>query len=243
MKHVLIAVGLCVVAQAATAEVYHYVNNEGRKIFVDRQSQIPPEYREQVVVKKSAAKKAPLVEPPASAEPVEGASPEEQIASMKSYMQKLETPVQLRGNSVLVPVRVTVGRRNATLNLILDTGATSTVIHDDALRGLGAGTSRNGSAQVAGGAVIETRAVTFDCFEVGPYTLDSVGASVIAHENPGQYDGLLGMDFLRSVKYEIDFDRSIVVWERDKYDQARRNLEQLQARLQQTAGAPGDVTN
>jgi clan AA aspartic protease (TIGR02281 family) len=134
----------------------------------------------------------------------------------------------------MVPVKVTVGRRNTTLSLILDTGATSTIIHDDALRGLGVGTSKGGRAQVAGGAMIETRKVTLDRFEVGPYKLQSVSASVIEHEQPGRYDGLLGMDFLRSVKYDIDFERAVVIWERDKYDTARRNLEKLQARLEES---------
>jgi hypothetical protein len=42
------------------------------------------------------------------------------------------------------------------------------------------------------------------------------------------------MDFLRSVKYDIDFERAVVIWERDKYDTARRNLEKLQARLEES---------
>jgi clan AA aspartic protease (TIGR02281 family) len=159
---------------------------------------------------------------------------ESQIDSMRAYMRQLETSVEIKGNSVMVPVKVTVGRRNTTLSLILDTGATSTIIHDDALRGLGVGTSKGGRAQVAGGAMIETRKVTLDRFEVGPYKLQSVSASVIEHEQPGRYDGLLGMDFLRSVKYDIDFERAVVIWERDKYDTARRNLEKLQARLEES---------
>jgi len=238
MKTWIIALGMCVSTQLAQAEVYHYVNEEGRKIFVDRKSQIPPQYRDQVVVKRELAssRKMETAELPATGEESDD-SIEGQIASMKAYMSKLETPVEIRGNSVLVPVKVTFGRRNTTLQLILDTGATSTIIHEDALKSLGIGSSKGGKAQVAGGAVIETRKVTLERFEVGPYSLKSVSASVITHEQPGQYDGLLGMDFLRSVKYDIDFDRSVVIWERDKYEQARRNLEQLQERQQASAEA------
>lgn len=243
MKTWIIALGVCVTAQLAQAEVYHYVNEEGRKIYVDRKSQIPPQYRDQVVVKRElrSSRKMETAEPPATGEEA-GGSVEEQIASMEAYMRKLETPVEIRGNSVLVPVKVTFGRRYTTLKLILDTGATSTIIHEDALKGLGIGSSKGGKAQVAGGGVIDTRNVRLDRFEVGPYSLTSVTAGVITHEQPGQYDGLLGMDFLRSVKYDIDFDRSLVIWERDKYEQARRDLEELQKRLQAASETEGSET-
>jgi len=235
MKKCIFLLGMCLSAQPVFAEVYHYVNEDGRKIYVDRKSQIPPQYRDDIVVKQSRQvnNKVETAQLP-SADGTGDESIESQIDSMRAYMRQLETSVEIKGNSVMVPVKVTVGRRNTTLSLILDTGATSTIIHDDALRGLGVGTSKGGRAQVAGGAMIETRKVTLDRFEVGPYKLQSVSASVIEHEQPGRYDGLLGMDFLRSVKYDIDFERAVVIWERDKYDTARRNLEQLQARLEES---------
>lgn len=241
MKKCIFFLGMCLATQPVLAEVYHYVDEHGRKVYVDRKSQIPAQYRDDVVVKQSrkvAKNTLETTAPPALEETNADTTIEAQIESMQAYMRKLETPVEIKGNSVLVPVKVTVGRRNATLNMILDTGATSTVIHKDALSGLGVGTSRGGKAQIASGTVIETRNVTLDRFEVGPYKLQSVSASVIEHAQPGRYDGLLGMDFLRQVKYEIDFERAVIIWERDKYDSARRNLEQLQARLAQSqAGA------
>jgi hypothetical protein len=50
--------------------------------------------------------------------------------------------------------------------------------------------------------------------------IDHQGASV-------GNDGLLGMDFLMNVRYRIDYDRQLILWEPDRYQQLETLLRQL----------------
>jgi len=49
---------------------------------------------------------------------------------------------------------------------------------------------------------------------VGPHTKRNVRAVVVPPRGPASgYDGLLGMDVLRGLKYRVDFSRELLVWE------------------------------
>jgi len=227
-KSAWILAGTCfLTAPVVVADVYHYVDDRGRKIYVDRKSQVPIQYRDQLEVRaerKPARQSRSLMDAPE----LEGAvSIQSQRRQLETYIKSLETSVKIMGNSVLVPVKVRYGNRTASLQLVLDTGATRTVIHSNALKSLKVYKRPAGKAQVAGGGIIDTHSVTFDSLEVGPYDIESVSSGVIDHQGVSRHDGLLGMDFLRQVQYEVDFDRSVVIWSRDQYREAQANLAKL----------------
>lgn len=50
---------------------------------------------------------------------------------------------------------------------------------------------------------------------------------VIEHKGVSRHDGLLGMDFLRQAKHEVDFDRGLIIWQPEYYQQAKEQLEAL----------------
>lgn len=214
---------------AAVAGVYHYVDDNGRKIFVDRKSQVPPEYREDVRVLESARPRktssdvdSPLVE---SDEPVE-----RQRQHLQAYLKKLETPVEIHNNSVIVPVQATYGSRVLNLNMILDTGASRTMVYSQKIATLRQPKRAAGKVQVADGNVLDTHQVTFSRLQVGPYSMESAPVGVIDHMGMSRHDGLLGMDFLRQVDYEVDFERSLIIWARDEYRKAQDALSKLDQR-------------
>jgi predicted aspartyl protease len=67
---------------------------------------------------------------------------------------------------------------------------------------------------VVGGAVIEAHQVTLSRITVGPHTRENAAVLVIPHKGPAvKYDGLLGMDLLRGLKYSVDFEKQILLWE------------------------------
>jgi len=126
------------------------------------------------------------------------------------------TKVRIRGNTVLVPVTLGYGGSEVDVHLVLDTGASRTTISTDVADQLSISLSKERKArvQVVGGAVIEARVVRMNHLTAGPHTKRNADVFVIPHEGPASgYDGLLGMDVLRGLKYRVDFKKQLIIWE------------------------------
>jgi len=126
------------------------------------------------------------------------------------------TKVKIRGNRVLVPATLAWGGREVDVHLVLDTGSSATVIYAGIADQLSMdlGRARKARVQVVGGAVIEARVVRLNSLTVGPHTIQNRDIVVVPHEGPAAgYDGLLGMDVLRGLKYRVDFKKQHIIWE------------------------------
>ena len=126
-----------------------------------------------------------------------------------------ETKVTIHGNTVLVPV--TLGYRGMTVQalLVLDTGATNTTIRTETASQLNINLeqAQKVKGQVVGGGFVEAKRTKVSFVTVGPHTRTDMAIDIIEHRGPAvKYDGLLGMDFLRNLKYQIDFDNQIIKW-------------------------------
>ncbi|GAA0693063.1 hypothetical protein GCM10009104_20390 [Marinobacterium maritimum] len=217
----------------AVAEVYHYVDQHGRKIYVDRQSQIPPQYRGQTqrlkeeseTLSHSARERRAQILQRLEAE--KGAKGE--VAAIEAEMASLEQRAIVNGNSVQVPVELRYQGKRKTVNLIVDTGATRTLLHKSTIRSLGAMLRPAGHAQVVGGARIPTSLMPVDGISFGPVDQGKSELLVIEPSTVPGYDGLLGMDILGKLKYEIDMDRKVVIWHADRYRELARTRQELLA--------------
>jgi clan AA aspartic protease (TIGR02281 family) len=121
----------------------------------------------------------------------------------------------VKGNSVLVPVKLVHGGEEADIQLLLDTGATRTMISTDIAERLSIklGKERKTQVQIVGGAVIDAHVVRVNSLTVGPHAKRNWDIVVVPHKGPVvEYDGLLGMDVLRDLKYRVDFKKKIIVW-------------------------------
>jgi clan AA aspartic protease (TIGR02281 family) len=126
------------------------------------------------------------------------------------------TKVQIRGNSVLVPVTLVYGGNEVDVHLLLDTGAAATTIHTEIADQLSMNLSkaRKVRLQVVGGGVIEASVVKISSLTLGPHTKRNWDVVVVPHKgSAARYDGLLGMDVLRGLKYRVDFKKQVIVWE------------------------------
>jgi hypothetical protein len=161
------------------AEFYKYVDKDGRIFYVDDLTKVPPEYMDQVNVYKEKYDHLPAdqrksrleqeqqqqkaleaeqqrqmeLELQQAAEKEEAERKrQEQFARQKS----IETPVTIKGNRVLVPV--TIGNNGIEIEvfLLLDTGASHTVLYRDIADQLNIVTQQKGLSQVAGGQQIYT---------------------------------------------------------------------------------------
>lgn len=227
--------GFCLVALSpAKADVYHYVDQHGKRVYVDRISRVPIQFRDQL---KTVTERNTVALEQEDDKEFEEMSPEEQRVYLQKEMRSLETPLTMQGNRMMLPVSVRYGARLLTLNLVLDTGASRTVIHNSAIAYLKMPRIPAGQAKVADGTVVNTHLVTFQSMLIGPYTLSPAVVSTLEHKGISSYDGLLGMDFLRQAKHEVDFDRGLIIWQPEYYLQAKEQLEALDRAAQQAPAA------
>lgn len=220
----------------AKAQVYKYTDDQGRKIFVGSPSQIPPQYRDQVVIVKpsgevsNSSSFSSSNEKAASSLKSRGA-----IRRLETYIRSMQTQIQVNGNRVLVPVTVSYEGQDANVRMLMDTGASGTVFHRDALAKLNPTSEKAGYAKVAGGGLIKVGSISFDWIKVGPFRAEAINSFVIDNKAPGSgYDGLLGMDFLMNVDYELDLANQVIIWNPKKYKAAQVQLEELRSAPKQS---------
>jgi len=147
---ILLALSLLVPLKLS-AEFYKYLDKEGKLHFVDDQSNIPPEYRNNITVYKEKydhlsekekvdnlktdARKAEETRKRRAAEEkllrkneLIKARQQQKIAKEK-YLKRVQTKVAIDGNRVLVPVKLGYRGKEVEATLLLDTGATITTVH------------------------------------------------------------------------------------------------------------------
>lgn len=136
----------------------------------------------------------------------------EDVSSSDTGNQR-ETRVTLLGNSVIVPVTIGYQGRQIPMKLIVDTGANYTAVYEPAAETYELDEFVPMQAYVAGGKVIDVKGVKVEFLRVGPKTQQEAEVVVVKHsENPTDYQGLLGMNFLGNYKYYIDVERQVIVW-------------------------------
>ncbi len=216
----------------AEAKIYQYVDDNGRKVFVDQYTKVPPRFRDQLDVREEEGERLDAQSRQALQQRRQYQDWQQQLKYNRQQiinaMQDWITPVGMHHNRITVPVKVVYGSRNLTLQLVMDTGATSTVLHKEAISGLRAQYLPSGYARVADGRRVQTEAINLDRIEIGPYKIKNVRAGVIDFKGGSQStNGLLGMDFLYHARYELDRDNRQIIWEPEKYQALQDELKRL----------------
>jgi hypothetical protein len=196
-------------------EFYRYIDESGGFHFVDELSKVPLKYRDTMRVYKEKGDPSPEDESALilKKESEKLTSESTEALSGTEYRLNQETRVIISGNQILVPVTVGYGGYEMETLLLLDTGASIVTLHRDLADQLSIMDAGSAEAMVAGGRMIQTEMVRLDYVKVGSVEAADMDANIIEHEGPPvNYQGFLGMNFLRNFEYSIDFERQVIRW-------------------------------
>ncbi len=140
--------------------------------------------------------------------------PESEIEDETTAPSSQETPLIIKGNKVFIPVTLGYENNETETFLIFDTGAGSIVLHENVARQLGIEGGPASEGEGVGGFKIATRTTRLSYVQVGPHKKKNLRADIISYqgEADADYNGLLGMNFIRGLKYTIDFDAQVIKW-------------------------------
>ncbi len=199
---------------SAWAQLYEYRDNSGRRVFVDRLSAVPLEYRDQLVSREAYQ---------ASPEERAAAQRLRQISQLEVALRRIDrmlasasSPISFNNNQVVVPVEIGRGNRSRTLKLLLDTGANRTVFHRQALSGLVSEDRLVGGARTASGEEIPLYQAKVDRLQIGPFEISPAQVQLLEFRGSSAHQGLLGMDLLSQVEYRLDLDGKTLQWAPDQ---------------------------
>lgn len=115
-----------------------------------------------------------------------------------------------RGNSFTTDVLL---NRKVKAELIVDTGATDTVISASLAKkiGISLNKSQNVLCQVANGATVMGKQINIKEVRVGGAKVYNVQAVVLDSGNTGDSPGLLGMSFLNNFVFKVDTEKELLV--------------------------------
>lgn len=110
-------------------------------------------------------------------------------------------PLTRRGDQYIVDARLDGG---PVLSLLVDTGASMTVISRQRLESLGYVVDGLPAYFATAGGVVEGPVMTMSALALGGATVRQLPVGVLPIDFPGEIDGLLGMNFLRHFEFRID---------------------------------------
>lgn len=165
---------------------YQYTDKDDVIHFVDSREKIPRRYQDRVIVRKDTP------------------------AALQT------TSVVIIDNQIHMPVSFRNGDKTVQAILVLDTGASITSITETlaARLGIDPKNTRAVSMGLADGRMIDIQVTRVDAVGVGARMKFAFEIGILPDsDNRKELDGYLGVDFLRSFPYLVDFQSNLIRWQ------------------------------
>ena len=192
MRTLLACISLLLVlghgVSAAAAEFFRWIDEKGNVNFTDNLHNIPEKFRPKMETYKTPDVKAP---PPA---PV-----------------KTKTSIPFEKQGAVVIVDATLNKKTTT-KLVVDTGASYTMISSATAKELSIDTAQNQRTapfQTANG-IIQAPIVNLDSITVGGIEVRNLMAAVHDIQADPRVSGLLGLNFLSNFRMDIDTQSGVL---------------------------------
>lgn len=192
ISHVLCAVLLalaffvicvCGSGTAVGSELYQYTDQNGTVVFTDDKARIP----------KSKSTRDKVIR-------------HEQKASNAA-----ELPFKLDARLMIVPVRLKYNGSEVNAEFVFDTGAALTVISPRVARQLGVSPEDTQLSLLQGvGGITIAGNVLLDLVQSGPVSWCNMEVGIVPL---GEHDGLLGGDFLKGKRFQVDHQERVIRWQ------------------------------
>ena len=196
MKSFSAALLIILLAAQASATYFKYVDRNGIIFWVDDENKIPQQYRNQLGNSVSETKPAAEPPPPPPAKP------------------KQVTRLDISNNQIFVPVTMVNKGHKVEARMILDTGASSTVIYPALAKKLGLHGNRvaMGYSKIADGSRVKSFITKIDYLQVDDSVLRNPEIVVMIGMSDMGADGLLGNSFLKFFHIAIDYNNQLLIW-------------------------------
>ena len=215
MAFALVCLTCLPVMAGGAAEFYRYTDADGQVHYVDDPRHIPDAQLDTIKIYEDRHADGGADDPGREGDAAAAVVEDAEGGPAPPASDVRETPVIVRGNRVLVPVEIAhVGRRVQT-NLLFDTGASFTILHQSVARKILLAGTESREAVVVGGSRIPIRMAEVDYIQIGPYRVPKAEVAIVRSQGPDLgHQGLLGMNILRNLDYTLDVSRSVIVWNR-----------------------------
>jgi predicted aspartyl protease len=209
MKLLLLLILLSITSHAY-AEFYKYTDNNGILVLVDDINKIPPRYWTKT---RTAIGNKKLIEPSKHGTERSQTTVTRIITTDFHRSPGNTTKVTINDNKVIIPVYVSNKGITTVATLLMDTGSQRTSITPDLANKLNASYQQSATVRVADGRSINAYISKIETLTVGPRYLKNMDIIVFDSRGPqNEYDGILGMDFLKLFKHQLDFNNQTITW-------------------------------
>ncbi|MCP4596932.1 hypothetical protein [Neptuniibacter sp.] len=246
-KSILLAALISSLSLSSHAEIYHYVDDSGKKIFVDSLSRVPHKYWDQL---KNQNKTDFSLSPHEQAkknllQSINNVSIEQRQTKrdVLDAMAIYEAPLRKIQGKPVVQVKFRDGTILRTLNLLLDVGYPALLLRESQASLFSAKPGKLNHLQLSD-QVVRTRPLNITKVEFGPYSYDLRNFYLVEDSLiPGGVDGVLGKPIVSGIRFKEDAGANKLIFEPEHYASLQTELDEIEQLIEKQKAVEEEVKN